>query len=217
MKRAEANVKHSKTVLVSWLLAAVGGCAPPPTGRAPDPQTSAGVGTASLAITITIGSPSMTVGSSQALSASMTENNDLVFDVTDAVSWRSSDPSIVTVDSWGVARAVGAGAALIHAALGARESFVLVAVNPPVTLKSIQVAGVSSLTAGSSGHLVAIAVYSDGTSQDVTGQAVWSSFDGTVVAIYGSTPGDLLALRAGAASVVADFGGTRGAVTIRVQ
>jgi hypothetical protein len=57
---------------------------------------------------------------------------------------------------------------------------------PPVTAKSIAVQGTTTGTAGSQFQLTGVVTFSDGTTQDVTSQASWSSTNNGIATISGA-------------------------------
>jgi uncharacterized protein YjdB len=132
----------------------------------------------------------------------------------DEVSWQSSDPAVATVDLAGLAHGVAPGVATVTATFdGVSASNSLTVTNAVVTALQI-LPGTIEAPAGTSGQLTAIAFYSDGTTQEVTDQATWTSTDDAVLFVVpaGADAGLATALSAGSATVGATFQG----VTVNV-
>jgi uncharacterized protein YjdB len=139
-------------------------------------------------------------------------------DVTTTASWSSSAPSVVTVVATGAsagnATSVGAGSATISATFGGTAGTTTVTVTP-ATLSSITVSpSAATVAIGGTLGLKASGTYSDGTTTDLTGSAVWTSSDATIVAV---SSGTISALAAGNATVTASFGGKSGTSAITVS
>jgi PKD repeat protein/uncharacterized protein YjdB len=114
-------------------------------------------------------------------------------DVTEQVQWRSSNVLVVTVASGvgigGTALGVGAGEARISATLGAVTSDeVRLTVNPVVLTGLTVEPEALDLDVGAAGNLRATGAFSDGSTQDVTEQALWQSVN-PLVASVSNEPG----------------------------
>jgi hypothetical protein len=97
------------------------------------------------------------------------------------------------------------GATLLTAACGSSTS--------PSSLASITITGVAP-AAGGVTQLTATGVLSDGTTQDVTSSATWTSSDTTVVTV--SSTGAATGVAAGTASVFATVGVVTGTLQLNV-
>ncbi len=83
---------------------------------------------------------------------------------------------------------------------------------PPVSLSRVDVRAPDSIALQQSAQLSATAVRSDGTSEDVTGQAQWSSSNGSVVQITAS--GEARALRSGEVTISARYQSRTGSASV---
>ena len=74
------------------------------------------------------------------------------------------------------------------------------------------------MVVGTTRQFTAAAIYSDGSSRDVTGMATWQSDKPTVASIStnGPTRGQAKALSAGTATIQASYGGLSGTATMTV-
>lgn len=124
-----------------------------------------------------------------------------VRDVTNEVTWASSDQSIVTVSEAGLIVGMGAGTATVSATWRA----VTGELSLSVTSRSLESLAVSpnaiALQPGASQQFTAMAHYSDGTSMDVTTVAVWISSDEDIATVDAKGLGQ--AKSAGPASISA--------------
>ncbi|PKF50685.1 hypothetical protein AT251_09625 [Enterovibrio nigricans] len=106
-------------------------------------------------------------------------------DVTERVSWSSSDTANLTVNHYGVARAVAVGRSIIVTASleGISSNSAVVDVSP-ATLETLQVTPASvSLPKGTQQTLTAIGTFSDGTQTNVTSLVAWKSVDPDYVTV----------------------------------
>lgn len=106
--------------------------------------------------------------------------------ITDSVSsFRSSDSRIATVDTIGEVSALASGSVTLSASYGGFEAKAQVVV-PEAKVTALRVDGVSSIVAGTTQPLSAMAVFDDGSELDVTSAVDWQSNASSVVVNAGS-------------------------------
>jgi hypothetical protein len=130
-------------------------------------------------------------------------------DVTTAVQWRSSNPSVAPIDAKGVMTAQAAGEAELDATLGTVTSnpFAVRVVNE-ATLESLWIYQEGDERVVSKGGQVffhAQGYYDIGLDRDLTTQAVWHSSDNTIGGF--DTPGVFTGRAAGTVEVWAEVDG----------
>ena len=153
-------------------------------------------------ITVTPASPSIAVGLSQQFTATGLFSDGSTQDLTTSVSWTSSTPSVATISAAGLATAAGAGQTTITAMSGSiNNSVVLNVTNAVLTSIAVNPAN-TSIFVGSSQQFTATGIYSDNSTQDLTGAATWNSSDTTVATVSG---GLASALAMGTTSLSATF------------
>lgn len=133
-------------------------------------------------------------------------------DVTAEVAWRSSEPSVASIDGRGVMRAITAGTAVVDATLeGIASNPVTTRVVNEATLEHLYVyqEGPQDRAVIQGGQLFfrAVGVYDIGFQRDVTAEALWRSADETVGGF--DTPGAFIGRGAGNTRVWAEIGGLR--------
>jgi Big-like domain-containing protein/putative Ig domain-containing protein/galactose oxidase-like protein/Kelch motif protein len=166
----------------------------------------------SIAITpnpLTIGA-----GSSQQMTATGTYSDGSTQNVTAAANWTSSAPSVATIGpSTGLATGVSAGTATISATIGS------ITASAPLSVPALQSIVITpnpiTIGAGSSLQLTATGTYSDGSTQDVTTAAQWTS-DTPSVATIGSSTGLATGVSAGSATISATIGSVTGTAPLSV-
>lgn len=162
--------------------------------------------------------PSLTLakGSKGQLTAIATYSDSSSQDISGQVVWNSSDIGVATINLTGEVTAVTNGSATLTASQGGVTSngAGLTVTNASVDQIDLS-ATASTLAAGTKTQLTAIANYSDGTSQDITGQVSWSSSDNNVATV--NTSGQVTAVAPGSAVITGSFGGqTSSPLTITV-
>ncbi len=134
--------------------------------------------------------------------------------LTDSVTWQTSKPTVATIGDQGQVTGMGEGTSQISATYQSVTGSTYVTIGAPA-LVGISVSPTpSSLPLGESEQLKATGKFSDGTTQDLTQTATWSS-SGTDVASVGPT-GSVLASGIGTATITATSGSLNGTASITV-
>ena len=167
----------------------------------------------------------MTVTSSSLVSIGVSTNNNLInegsssavtaigyysdgtqLDLTSQVSWSSSDPHVLDIDS--LNRVVGhnEGSALLFATFNNVTSNHLSFTVKNVKLENITIyLSDNKVSAGTSVQATATGTYSDGSTADLTSDVVWSSSDSAVANI--TKFGEVVANKTGSSTINAFFAG----------
>jgi uncharacterized protein YjdB len=165
-------------------------------------------------IAITPQSTSVAKGLTQQLTAIGTYTDGSTANITSQVQWSSSAPSVATVSGTGLASALSTGQSTLTATLSSVSQTASLTVTPAV-LESIAVtAGNSSFALGLSLQLTAIGTYSDGTTQNLTNTATWSSSVPSVAMV--SSAGLATGVTTGNFNARATFGGVTGSLPLTV-
>ncbi len=167
--------------------------------------------------------PAMPVGSSTQFNATAILSDGTTRNVTMQATFTSSAPSVVGIATGrmnhGRATAVAAGSATITATyMGFQDSTTVTSTD--VTIVDISVSPVDpTLPVGTRRQFTAQAIRSDGSSVAVTGQATWTSDAPRVAAVStaGGTRGQVTAISAGAATIVATYMGFTGTAHVTVS
>jgi hypothetical protein len=188
-------------------------------------QASATYNGVTGAMSVTIGSPallnlvvgpsgsSLPLGETQALTATGTFSDGTLQNLTQQAVWSSSQPAIASVVSAGQVEGKALGSTLISAVAGSVTGTTSLTVTAPVIVGLSLSPAQTSLTLGSIVQLHAIATFSDGSTQDVTASATWSSEQANIVAVIG---GLATADQVGSATIQATDGGFTGTSTLTV-
>ena len=141
---------------------------------------------AMTAIQITPSSLSVPLGSNQQLTATATYTDGSTGNVTSSVTWSSNASSIATVSAAGLVQSVAKGSFTISAVNGSTTGSLTGAVGNAI-IHSIQVSPSSaSIPNGANQTFSATAVYTDGSTQDVTTSATWLSSNTGVASMSSS-------------------------------
>lgn len=180
--------------------------------------------TPALLVALAVEPPSVSLvrGSSAALTARGSYSDGASLDVTDEVTWTSSAETVATVSnasgSEGTVHAAAVGEAAVTAQLGGVSGTAAVTVTP-AQLVAVEVTPVTaSAPLGTTVAFTATGRFNDGTTQDLTGLAAWTSSDALVASVSNAagSAGRATALRKGSAAIAAAVGGVRGTAMLLV-
>ena len=176
-------------------------------------------------ITISPTSASVDVGRNQSFTATAVYENGTTSPVQGG-SWTSSNTSVATINSQGrltQATGVAAGSATITVTYQGKSASATLTVNAAVVLVEIVVSpeAPASILVGATQQFQATAVYSDGTTNNITNAVSWTTSDGTVASISnaasrdggpppggGNNAGLATGVGAGTVTITATFNGT---------
>jgi hypothetical protein len=149
-----------------------------------------------------------------------------LLDISDAVTWSSSDPPIAHMEcgivgevgdqrvACGMAVTAGEGTSAISASLGSLSATAMLTVTP-VALTSIEVTpAVTVIGKDGAQQLVATGTWSDGATGDITGLVTWSSATPAVATVDGY--GVVSPVGPGGTTVSASSGEVTGSATVNV-
>jgi len=186
------------------------------------PQTANLTGTGTTAgltsIAVTPANPSVSAGTTQQFTATGTFSTGETYNLTDSVTWSSSKSTVATVSNiagtQGLASGLATGTATITATAGKITGSTILTVTPP-TLVSIAVTpSAPSIAAGTQQQFTATGTYTDGSTQNLSGSATWSS---SAINIATITSGGLASgVAAGATTISATSGTITGIATLTV-
>jgi uncharacterized protein YjdB len=141
-----------------------------------------------IGIGVTPADPTLAIGSNQQFAATGTYSDNSTQNLTNQVTWSAAPLSTAAIGPSGVAQALAAGQATITASLGAISNSTMLTVSPPPpTLVSLAIAPLApSVAVGNSQQFYATGTYSDGSSQELTSIATWTSLSPAVTTIASS-------------------------------
>ncbi|MGA8764282.1 MAG: Ig-like domain-containing protein, partial [Candidatus Sulfotelmatobacter sp.] len=171
-------------------------------------------GPALVSIAISPGSASIPLGTSQQFTAMGTYTDGSVQDVTASVTWTSDFPAIAPVTAGGLVMGAAMGTANISASSGAVANSASVAVTAPLLLSISVSPGSASVAAGNSQQFAATGTYSNGSTQNLTSTAQWTS-SATAVATV-SSGGLATGVAQGTTTIKAKSGTITGSATLTV-
>ncbi|HEY1586427.1 MAG TPA: Ig-like domain-containing protein, partial [Polyangia bacterium] len=179
----------------------------------PTPPLAVAAGPQLKGIHVGSGAAMMPDGATQKLVATGEFDDGSTADLTDLVTWRSSDEAVAMVDASAPAGATlfasGPGTVTITATLAQISGSATLTITAVLRMLVIS-AGMTRIAPCGSRQLVAVASFSDGTQRDVTALAEWSTSDGAVATAGNSdgARGLLSAFAAGPVTISARWGGT---------
>ena len=166
------------------------------------------------AINITPANLTIPVGTTQPFTATGLFSDGSTQDLTATVTWSSSMASVATVNSGGLATGLASGQTTVTASLGSISNSTALTVTT-VALISVAVNPVNpSLVVGGTQQFTATGTYSDGSTQDLTGSAIWNSSNSVVASV--SASGLASGLAAGTTTIGASDFSVSGSSTLTV-
>ena len=177
--------------------------------------------TAAVLVSISVTPITATIakGTSLQYTATGTFADGSTADITAGVTWTTGSAAIATVTAGGLAIGVGVGTTTVRATQGAITNARNLTVTA-ATLVSIAVApATATLARGYQRLFTATGTFSDGTTQNLTNLATWSSSNTTVARVsnVGGSKGRATARATGIATITASFGGKSGTATLTVS
>jgi len=159
-------------------------------------------------ISVAPATPSIALGTTQQFTAIGTYSDLSTANITTSVAWASSVPATASIAAGtGLAHGLAAGTTQITATLGTVASTAVPLKVTTATLKSIAVAPTTpSIGLNGTQQFSATGAYSDGTTQDITGNVLWTSSN-TAAATINASNGLATGAGAGTAQITATQGG----------
>jgi hypothetical protein len=134
-------------------------------------------GTTLQSITITASNLSIAKGLTQQFTATGTFSDGSTQDVTGSVTWSSSDQTVATITTGGLAKGVGVGSATIKGVSGSVNKSVTLQVTAATVVSINLTATSASIAKGTTDQFSATGTFTDGTTQNVTGSVTWTSLN----------------------------------------
>ena len=132
-------------------------------------------------------------------------SNDTTADITNKVSWSSSDTNVATINDSGILSAKNSGSSNIVASLSGISSNIQPVTVTNASLISLNITTTNaSFAKGFKSQIVAKGIFSDSTTQDLTTQVSWNSSDTNIASIDNN--GIVTGLLAGSTNINASFG-----------
>ncbi|HEV8490670.1 MAG TPA: Ig-like domain-containing protein, partial [Candidatus Angelobacter sp.] len=167
-----------------------------------------------VSISVSPAAFSIPINTTQQFTATGSYTDGSSRDLTALVTWASSANAVATIDATGIATGVAAGPTTISATLGSVSgSTSLTIAAPTISFLTVSPDGLT-LGMGIKQQYTATAVYSDGSSQDLSTGVTWSSSDTTVTTIDGN--GLATTVGAGTATITAAVGAVSDTASLTV-
>ena len=168
-------------------------------------------------ITVTPPNSTLDIGQNQQYAATGTFSDGSSRDVTNLVTWSSSNTTVASVSSSGLALGIHQGSSTISATLNTADGPItgVAALGVIVTLKSITITPVNpSIANGTSMQLTATGIFSDGSTQNLTNSVSWSSSSAAVGTV--SSTGLVAGAGVGSTTITATQAGVSATTTVTV-
>jgi hypothetical protein len=172
------------------------------------------VGSAALiAVTVTLPKSFEPLGQAVSATANGVFSDGNTKDLSQSVAW-SVSPAIATVSSTGVVVGTSVGNATLSAGVGLVIGTANLTITPNASIVALNITPLPSILLGVSLQLQVTATFTDGSTEDVTRAAAWSSQQPQIVSV--SSGGVATGEQLGSATVVAESMGLTASVVIKV-
>jgi uncharacterized protein YjdB len=173
------------------------------------------IGPPTLSLAIGPTSPSVAAGHTQQFTATPTMS-DGSSPGTPTLSWSSSDNTVATINSSGLASTLKKGTTSIKVTSGSANAQTTLTVSDPVIASIAVTPANPSIAAGATQQFTATATMSDNTTQNVTTTATWASASTATATMDASTKGLAHGVAAGTSTISASLSGITGSTTLAV-
>lgn len=175
-----------------------------------------------VGIEVTPVNPGIAMGTHQQFTATGIFSNNARQDITNTVTWSSSDISIATIgndaESKGLAASHAVGSTTITAASGSISGSTTLSVTSPALVSITVLPSNTTIAAGTRLQFTATGTFTDGTTQDITKTATWSSSEDAIVRISNDpgSKGLATALTTGSTTISAALGTISGSTSLTI-
>ena len=194
-------LKNWKYLILLFMFLIVAGCG----GSGSSP-------TVLVSIALDPTNPSLAVGANKQFTATGTYSDSTTKDLTSAVTWKSSDTSVATIGTSGLATPVAAGTTTITASSGAISGATNLIVTPATLVSIVVTPANPGIPIGLTEQLTATGIYSDGSGHDLTNSVTWVSSNTGIATC--SLTGKVTSVAAGTSQITAASGGITGSIIV---
>jgi hypothetical protein len=166
------------------------------------------------AITVTPAMPSIAVGTRLQFTATGLFSDGSSQDLTNTATWTSSDTSICTVAPTGLAIGLAVGACTISAGFQGLSGGTVLSVTAAQFVALVVAPANATIGVGTTVQFTATGLFSDGTSQNLTNTATWTSSDIGVCTV--APTGRATGVAPGTCTIMASFQGISGSTILGV-
>ena len=161
---------------------------------------------------------SIAAGLTQQFTATGTYSDGSTQDITATVTWQSDTSTVARISASGVATAASVGAANISATSGSISGSTSLTVTPAQLVSIAITPAIPSIPLGSTQQFAATGTYTDGSTQDLTATAHWSSSNSAVATVSNSigTYGVATSGATGNTTIAASLGSVSGSTILTV-
>jgi trimeric autotransporter adhesin len=178
-------------------------------------STTLTVGSAALvSIAITPATGTVPAGRPLQFYATGTYTDGSTQDLSSLVTWSSSAPPVATINAAGLASGLIVGSTTITAASGTVQGTAMLTVTSPVLASVAVTPANASIAAGETQQFTATGTYSDGSVQNLTNAATWTSSGPAIASV--SPSGAAVAHAVGTATISATAGSFTGTASLTV-
>lgn len=167
-----------------------------------------------VSIAVTPANPSLAKSSTQQFKATGTYSDNSTADVTNSVTWKSSNTGVATINGSGLATGAAGGTTTISATSGGLSgSTTLTVTTPPLVSIAVTPAD-ATIDIGATKAYKAVGTYADNSTADITNSVTWISNNPAAATI--TSAGVATGTSAGPTTITATLGSISGSTSLTV-
>ncbi len=155
-----------------------------------------------VSITVNPPGPSIALGTTQQFTATGTFTDGSTQDLTTSATWGSSNTLVATVSSSALGTSLATGTATFTATVGGTSGSTPLTVTPASVVSITVSPATAAIPLGMNQTFTAVGAFTDGSTQDVTNSAHWSSSVPSVATVSNSSGSSGMATSTGSGSTV---------------
>jgi hypothetical protein len=168
-----------------------------------------------VSISVASNNAPMPVGTTRQQAANGKFTDGTAHDITTAVRWTSSSPGVISITASGLAGGKAVGTAIVTATQGQISGSASATVSSAAPMSIGITSPNSAMPIGTTQQLTATAIFTDGTTHDVTNSVTWKSLASEIVSV--NRRGVATGIKEGTATVSAISETLSGAVSLSVS
>jgi len=172
-----------------------------------------------VSIAVTPSNVSIALGTNQQFAAVGTYSDGSTLNLTTSATWSSAAATVATANASGLATSASPGQTTFNATVAGTSGSSILAVTPATLISIVITPAIPTIYQRTTKQFAATGIFSDGTTQDITGSVQWGSSNGSVASISNSvgSQGSAISGATGNSTISAASGSISASTTLTVS